>query len=75
MLKSFQNCERISEDRGANLVEHLERHATRIGGRFKQHWRHRCDQYGLGHTLRTMAPDVTRNFTAAHGVTYMDRFL
>ena len=74
-LRSFQNCERSASDAGADLVEHLDRHAAGIGRRLQHQRRHGADQHRLGDALRAVAADIAGDFAAAGGVADMDRVL
>jgi pimeloyl-ACP methyl ester carboxylesterase len=48
----------IGDRAGADLVEHGDRHATRVVARLKHEWRHRGDERDLRHAVGAMPSDV-----------------
>ena len=55
----------VGGDAGADLVEHVDRQAARVGRRLQHQRRHRADQHRLGDALGAVPADVARDFAAA----------
>ena len=69
----FEELSAIVQYRSAKLIKHLDWQASRVLGGLQHQRRDSADQYGFGYAARPVAADVPRDFSAAGGMSDVDR--